>query len=129
MTTHHYIKQQKHERDKMMKFLLGLDRQSHDNTVTIDRTNIQSLEFDETEVIRILSDFQAIGYIRIIRKSPNNDLSMCATVELLSPCLQYFESKRNTRNTKFKHIVWEFIKFIIPVSISIVALLKSFGLF
>lgn len=119
-----HIMRKTNTQEKIIKFLLELDRPNNDNVVHVSRTNIEPLSLTEEEVVRYLHELEAIHYIRIQAKSVNNDLSRFAVIELLAPCLQYFEMKAAHKKLSKKE-VWKEIRAWATLLVAIIALFVS----
>lgn len=116
--------------EKVIQFLLNLERQNNDTIVIVSRNNITSLDLAEKEIMTILNELEKDGYIRFVQKSTHNDLSIFAKVDLLRPCREYFERKEAIKAERVhaKRVERnQWIQFWIPVGISLIALLKSFS--
>lgn len=80
--------------EKIIEFLLNLKRTNNNNVVRVDRKDIQPLQMEETDFMRLLHELETKHYINLKRKSGQNDLSVFAEIELLPNSLDYFEKKK-----------------------------------
>lgn len=113
-------------KNKTIKILLSLERSNH-NIISLDRVKVKELHIDENEIIQQLYLLSNERYIKIHTKSQFDDFDRYWEIELLPSCVHYFSDKRNINIKRVIHIIWEVIKFAIPTIISIIALLKSYG--
>lgn len=110
--------------EKIITFLLNLERPNNDNIVRVNRNNIQPLQIKETDIMCYLHELEANHYIRFKAKSVHNDLSRFAEIELLPACLQYFEIKTARQKANKKENRKE-LRAWITLIISILALFLS----
>lgn len=101
----------------LLKHLLDMD--SKTNEVNVSRDDCEIFHMTEQEVVRGLFYLAEGEYIRIVRMSPHKDLSTFCTVAIKEKGLDYEENQKRNK----KEIAWEIIKFLIPTTISIIALI------
>lgn len=106
----------------VLRFLINKNKTSESDTVSLNVNDADSLKIPHEDIVRAFYNLRTDGYLTIVESSTNSDFSRYWTFKLTSKGRHYFEDKRNTKREKVK--VW--IQFLIPVLISIAALLKSY---
>lgn len=110
----------KHE--QIIKFLIDKYNNGNTNEIAVSRKDCQILNIPESEISRILHTLQQDGLIIIKSKSVHNDFSMFWTIALKSSCINYFEIKSQKDKTNRR----EWVRTYVPITISFIALIKSF---
>lgn len=113
------------KREQVIQFLNSKCEESKNNIVSIGKSDLEIINLSEQEVIRILCLLNEDKLIRIVRKSTNDDFSRYWDIALTGDCVDYFDNRKKNN----KQVLWEFLKFIVPTILSVIALLKSFLLF
>lgn len=108
--------------EKLIKFLVGKFSASKNNQVSINKHELDIIGLSEKEVIQSVYLLERDGLVDIVRKSIHDDLSMTCTVSLGSNCIHYFENRKSQTTTNKR----EWVRTYIPITISVIALLKSF---
>ena len=96
---------------------------SQTNEIKIGTNNISSIGLTEKEIIQTIFLLQEDDFLSIKGKSIHNDFSMYWTIALKSKCVHYFDDKKDRKIANKR----EWIRTYIPISVSILALLKSFS--
>jgi len=110
----------------VLKHLLNLPQNKYEaNHVRIGagQYNIERLTPEQT--ISILLSLQDQNYIQTHFYGSQSSDSVCE-ITLTASSLNYFEHQQTQTKTKIFSSIWDFIKFITPTIISIIALLKSY---
>ena len=113
-------------KEKVIQYLLNMKREYTNNQLSIDISreiffNSCIASIGEEEFIKQLSILETDGLINVKFHSGRRDLSYGISIALYSDIINYFDNKRKqAKNTRD-----EWIKFWIPVSISIVAIVIS----
>ena len=114
-------------KERIIRYLLKIERKYANNQLLVDVgresfLNSYIANIGEEEFIKQISILETDGLIEVVFHMGHRSLKYGVSVILHSDIINYFDNKRkqarNNRN--------EWIKFWIPVSISIIALLKSF---
>ena len=124
----------RHKKESIIKFLLSLDRNYNNNKLSVDVSrscfiSSKIASIGENEFINQLSLLETEGIIKVNFRTKNRDLQYYISIDLYEPLLNYFNKKKASRRKTINHILWEFFKFIIPVTISLLALLKAYEIF
>lgn len=107
--------------EQLITFLLDKLPNSKSNIVSISKNSLEEIKMSEHDVIQTIYVLQEDGLINIKDKSIHDDLSRFWNVALKSSCIHYFENKKSNQVIKLIDLV----KFLIPVLISIAALIVS----
>lgn len=107
--------------EQLINFFLDKYQESNTNEITISKKDCVTLNMSDEETSRIIHTLQEDGLLIIKRKSIHNNFSMYWTIGLKSPCIHYFDNKKISKTNKRN----KWIQFLIPVSISIIALIVS----
>ena len=115
-------------KEKVIRYLLRIERKYANNQLSVDvgrgsYSNSDIADLCEEEFIKQLSILEADGLITVKFNAGHRDLRYGISVVLHSGIINYFDDKKERRKNKRD----EWIKFWIPVSISIITLLKSFS--
>lgn len=113
-------------KERIIRYLLGIDRKYANNQLSVDVgrksfSNSKIADIGEEEFIKQISLLETDGLIEVKFRTGYRDLTYSITIVLLSGILNYFDDKRRIKTSKRN----EWIKFCIPVSISIIALVIS----
>lgn len=105
----------------VLKYLLSLER-SVDNKICISRSIYTLEKISEDEFINSVNYLEKLGLInKHWLDIHQKDFNYAMTIELLPEAITYFKTKRINKNNKRK----DFIKWLLPLIISIIALLIS----
>lgn len=105
--------------EKIIAFLLEKFEKSSTNEIKIFQSDVPKINLHEQEIIRALYVLQEDGYINIKQKSIHDDFSRFWEIALKSSCVHYFENKKASKKEK----CFNWIQFLIPVVISVIALI------
>lgn len=108
--------------EKLIKFLNDKFKSTNSNPVRINRHELPIIKLTEGETIQAIHSLAANNAIIIERISNDNDLSITCEVRLLQGCLGYFKTKRRSKITNRR----EWVRSYIPITLSTIALIKSF---
>lgn len=111
------------DQEKILRWLLSL-KADIKNTITISNlmTEYQN-GYTDKQIIKKLNEFENLGFVTIKWYSPNhNDLNYAVDVTVLKDGINYFADKKKNRTSNRR----DWIKTYIPITISFIALLKSF---
>lgn len=111
------------EQEKILRWLISL-KTDIKNTITINNSITEYPNgYTDKQIIKKLNEFENLGFITIKWYSPNhNNLNYAVDVTVLKDGINYFADKK--KNRTFNKRDW--IKTYIPITISFIALLKSF---
>lgn len=107
-------------RDKVLDFLIN--QNGNNNTSVFAKKDLGAVKLSEKQAVRALNSLETDGLLKIKKKSIHDDLSVPWYVELSSPGIHYFENKQENRKNNRR----DWIKTYIPITISTIALIKSF---
>ena len=115
-------------KEKVIRYLLSEKREYNNNKLSVDIgrdsfANSKIFNIGEDEFIKQISELETDGLIEVKFNAGHRDLKYGVSVVLHSGIINYFDDKKERNKNKRD----EWIKFWIPVSISIIALLKSFS--
>lgn len=99
----------KHIKNKIIKYLIKEYNKSNTNIIKIDSNTVKNMKINESQVSRMLHTLSSSELINIKRSPKNNTFTMWWEIEILLPCVEYFNNKRAEAG-----------KFVIPVIISII---------
>lgn len=116
-------------KERVIKFLLTKEREYNNNKLSVDVgrnsfANSEISDVGENEFINQISILETEGLIKVNFRTAHRDLKYFITIDLLEPILNYFESKKS----KSKLSRREWIRTYLPITISALALLKSYGI-
>lgn len=109
--------------EKLIVFLNNKLPSSKTNQVSVSKNDIDTIGLTEQEIIQTLFILQDQKYITIKQKSVHNDLSISCSMILHEDCINYFSNKKS----KTKSDRREWIRTYLPITISLISLLKSFS--
>ena len=110
------------DEEKVLEYLLNKHRESGSTVVNFSKNELSTLKMNEKDVTRYLSILHATGKINITNKSIHGDLSRFWTMELLDGGINYFKDKKAKQASNRR----EWVRSYIPITISIISLIKSF---
>jgi len=115
-------------KERVIKYLLSKEREYRNNKLSVNvgrNSFIDSniADIGEKEFVNQLSILETEGLIKVNFHSAYRDLRYYITIDLLEPILNYFESQKS----KSKLSRREWVRTYLPISISVLALLKSYG--
>lgn len=105
--------------ENVLKYLIKKEKDSKTNKLYVSKNDCENMKVDERTVVKALYYLQESNYITINKISPHDDLSISCLISLKESALDYIENKGKNKT----RIVWEVVRFIIPVIISIIALI------
>ena len=116
-------------KERVIKFLLSKEREYSNNKLSVDVArnsfaNSEISDIGEDEFINQISILETEGLIKVNFRTAHRDLKYYITIDLLEPILNYFESKKS----KSKLSRREWVRTYLPITISALALLKSYGI-
>lgn len=97
---------------------------SRDNTVLIDRTDLNKIGLSEQEVVRSIYLLKKDGFLNIMQKSTHEDLSVFWKLSLEPKCIYYFQGKDKERKMSNKEKRSETMSWITLI-VAILALFAS----
>ena len=111
------------DQEKILRWLLSL-KADIKNTITISNLMTEYPNgYTDKQIIKKLNEFENLGFVTIKWYSPNhNDLNYAVDVTVLKDGINYFADKKKNRTSNRR----DWIKTYIPITISFIALLKSF---
>lgn len=111
------------DQEKILRWLLSL-KTDIKNTITISNSITEYPNgYTDKQIIKKLNEFENLGFITIKWYSPNhNNLNYAVDVTVLKDSINYFADKKKNRTSNKR----DWIKTYIPITISFIALLKSF---
>lgn len=111
------------DQEKILRWLLSL-KTDIQNTITISNSMTEYPNgYTDKQIIKKLNEFENLGFITIKWYSPNhNNLNYAVDVTVLKDSINYFADKKKNRTSNKR----DWIKTYIPITISFIALLKSF---
>nr|DAE65122.1 MAG TPA: hypothetical protein [Bacteriophage sp.] len=111
------------DQEKILRWLLSL-KTNIKNTITISNSMTEYPNgYTDKQIIKKLNEFENLGFITIKWYSPNhNNLNYAVDVTVLKDSINYFADKKKNRTSNKR----DWIKTYIPITISFIALLKSF---
>ena len=111
------------DQEKILRWLLSL-KADIKNTITISNLMTEYPNgYTDKQIIKKLNEFENLGFVTIKWYSPNhNDLNYAVDVTVLKDGINYFDDKKKNRTSNRR----DWIKTYIPITISFIALLKSF---
>ncbi len=115
--------------EKVLKFLIEKNKSKindnstndPDNKAAISQFDIEKIELSQPEIIHSLHLLETDGHLKPVNIMPRNEFNRFYEFELTSTGFHYFENKKEKQIEKRN----EWIKFWIPVTISILALFIS----
>lgn len=110
------------DKEKVIAFLINEFESSKNNEVSVSKNDLEKINLTEQQTVKILYLLQSDGLLNIKVKSVHDDFSRYWTVELNSSCVFYFDGKKTSKITNRR----EWVRTYIPISISFIALIKSF---
>jgi hypothetical protein len=111
------------DQEKILRWLLSL-KTDIKNTITISSSMTKYPNgYTDKQIIKKLSEFENLGFVTIKWYSQNHDdLNYAVDVTVLKDGINYFADKKKNRTSNRR----DWIKTYIPITISFIALLKSF---
>ena len=111
------------DQEKILRWLLSL-KADIKNTITISNLMTEYPNgYTDKQIIKKLNEFENLGFVTIKWYSPNhNNLNYAVDVTVLKDGINYFADKKKNRTSNRR----DWIKTYIPITISFIALLKSF---
>ena len=111
------------DQEKILRWLLSL-KTDIKNTITISNLMTEYPNgYTDKQIIKKLNEFENLGFVTIKWYSPNhNNLNYAVDVTVLKDGINYFADKKKNRTSNRR----DWIKTYIPITISFIALLKSF---
>lgn len=110
------------DEERVLKYIIDLVQNKNTNKVDIYRDPaIRITGLKESDIVRSLHFLQSDEYLRIVRLSTNNDLSIPCSIELYASGFHYFDKK----NEKEVQERINSNQFIISILISAFALFIS----
>lgn len=111
------------DQEKILRWLLSL-KTDIKNTITINNSMTEYPNgYTDKQIIKELNRFENLGFITVKWYSPNhNNLNYAVDVTVLKDGINYFADKKKNRTSNKR----DWIKTYIPITISFIALLKSF---
>lgn len=111
------------DQEKILRWLLSL-KTDIKNTITINNSITEYPNgYTDKQIIKELNEFENLGFVTIKWYSPNhNNLNYAVDVTVLKDGINYFADKKKNRTSNKR----DWIKTYIPITISFIALLKSF---
>ena len=111
------------DQEKILRWLLSL-KADIKNTITISNLMTEYPNgYTDKQIIKKLNEFENLGFVTIKWYSPNhNDLNYAVDVTVLKDGINYFADKKKNITSNRR----DWIKTYIPITISFIALLKSF---
>lgn len=111
------------DQEKILRWLLSL-KTDIKNTITISNSMTEYPNgYTDKQIIKKLNELENLGFITIKWYSPNhNNLNYAVDVTVLKDSINYFADKKKNRTSNKR----DWIKTYIPITISFIALLKSF---
>ena len=110
--------------EKLIKFLNNKFQKSETNKVFVCKHELGEIGLSEKEVVQTAMLLQDGDFIHIENRSVHNDLSISMSITLKSSCVHYFDNKKS----KSKSSRREWVRTYLPITISILALLKSYDI-
>ena len=104
----------KHIKNKVIKYLVKEYNKSNTNMLKISSNDIKNMKLEEPQVSRTLHTLNSSDLIHIIRASDDNTFTNWWKIEILLPCVEYFDNRKI-----------EIGKFLIPVIISMVGAIAA----
>lgn len=109
------------QQEVILKYLLSLER-NVENKTNISRSTYTLTDVSENDFISTINCFEKLGLInKHWLDIHQRDFNYAITIELLPKAITYFKTKEINKKNKQK----EFIKWLLPLIISIMALLIS----
>lgn len=109
------------EQEIILKYLLSLER-NVDNKTNISRSTYTLTNVSETDFISTINYFEKLGLInKHWYDIHQRDFNRSIEIEFLPEAITYFKNKKVNKSNKRK----EFVKWLLPLIISIMALLIS----
>lgn len=108
--------------EKILNVLIEKCNTSKTNEIYVYKSDFDSLDVTEKDITRTISIFQTEGLFNIVKKSPQDDLSIPWILSFTLKGISYFKNQ-NQKSTSSKR---EWVRTYVPVTISFVALVKSF---
>lgn len=107
---------------KLINHLNSEYKKSSEGIVEIYRSDLEELKTTEEKLIQLINILHTEGIINRTFTSSHNDLSMPCKITVLDGCLKYY---KNNKREKIKSRR-EWIGLYLPLTISIISLIKSF---
>lgn len=102
---------------KILRFIVN--KESKTNQIYLCREDCKKIGMEEKDVVKGLFYLQEGNYIKMVKLSPQINLSIPCVIDICERGLDYEEQRAEER----KKITWDTIKFLIPTIISIFALI------
>ena len=110
------------DQEKTLKYLLSIERNS-DNQISVGKNNYSLNNVTEKDFISYLNLFENSNLIKIHWHSPHHDNLICfVDITLLPDAINYFDNQKTNKKSNRR----EWIRTYIPITISFIALIKSF---
>lgn len=110
------------DKEKVLKILQKKHAETVGNNFYVYKNNFKDLTISEHQIVNILFEFQKTDMISIIKSSPQKDLSIPWLVSLMPKGIYYFEEKEKISIAARR----EWVRTYMPITISIISLIKSF---
>lgn len=110
------------DKEKVITLLINKFNDSKNNEVAVSQNDLDNIDLTEQEIIQCLYLLQSDNFLIIKAKSVHDDFSRFWTVEFNSACIFYYENKKRNKISNKR----EWIRTYIPITISLIALIKSF---
>lgn len=108
-------------KEKVIKLLISIYNETCSNPIKLSRTDIETLDISEKEVIQILNTLNEDKLIIANPKSPRQDFSVFWEISISTECISYFINleidERNDRRVR--------IQTYAPLILSIIAIIIS----
>ena len=111
------------KQEKLLKYILKQERNSQNQISLGNQMPNYPKEADDKEIIQALNIFEKYNLIKIKWYGTERDnLDMAIAIDILSDGENYFKNKKSNK----VNLRREWIRTYIPVTLSLIALLKSF---
>ncbi len=111
-------------KEKLIQILNKKFLESTNNSIYLYENNINELNIPEQEAVSILLTMQVDKFIKIIKRPSDNDFSWCWQIEILEPCVNYFDNKKANSSKNRNKLIAFLITTIIAIIGVIVTILK-----
>ena len=111
------------KQEKLLKYILKQERNSQNQISLGNQMPNYPKEADDKEIIQALDMFEKYNLMKVKWYGTNRDnLDMTVTIDIFSDGENYFKNKKSNK----VNLRREWIRIYIPVTLSLIALLKSF---
>ncbi len=107
--------------EKIIKILNKKYSTSKTNKISINKEDFSDINVPQSEITRTLCLMDSGNFIKITRKSKQDTLDISWDIDVLPPCVDYFNNKKQEKKNNRNY--W--IQFWIPVSLSVAAIVIS----